>query len=55
MLGANAGNMISVLNVVAAAAVVGLSREEGTIIRFTLGPMLLYSLAVGLLAYSFTT
>jgi lactate permease len=50
MLGANAGNMISVLNVVAAAAVVGLLRQEGTIIRFTVVPMLLYCLAAGALA-----
>ena len=50
MLGANAGNMVSVLNVVAAAAVVGLSRREGAIIRITLVPMLLYCLAAGALA-----
>ena len=50
MLGANAGNMVSVLNVVAAAAVVGLLRQEGTIIRFTLGPMVYYCLAAGVLA-----
>lgn len=50
MLGANAGNMVSVVNVVAAAAVVGLLRREGAIIRFTLGPMLLYSMAAGILA-----
>lgn len=53
MLGANAGNMISVVNVVAAAAVVGLLRQEGTIIRFTLAPMLYYCLAAGALALSF--
>ena len=51
MLGANAGNMISVLNVVAAAAVVGLLRQEGTIIRYTLAPMLYYCLAAGTLAF----
>ncbi len=50
MLGANAGNMVSVLNVVAAAAVVGLSRQEGAIIRLTLVPMLFYCLAAGTLA-----
>ncbi len=48
-LGANAGNMICVVNVVAAASVVGLAGQEGRIIRFTLGPMLYYSLAAGLL------
>ncbi len=47
MLGANAGNMISVLNVVAAAAVVGLLRQEGAIIRYTLWPMLYYCLMAG--------
>ncbi|WP_137390383.1 L-lactate permease [Rhodoligotrophos defluvii] len=52
MLGANAGNMISVLNVVAAAAVVSLLGQEGTIIRFTLAPMLYYCLAAGILAFS---
>ena len=53
MLGANAGNMISVVNVVAAAAVVGLLRQEGAIIRFTLLPMLYYSTVAGLLALAF--
>ncbi|GIK83279.1 MAG: lactate permease [Alphaproteobacteria bacterium] len=47
MLGANAGNMVSVLNVVAAASVVGLLGQEGTIIRFTLLPMLWYCLVAG--------
>jgi len=48
-LGANAGNMICVLNVVAAASVVGLHGQEGRIIRFTLGPMVYYSLGAGLI------
>ncbi|MGX1983672.1 lactate permease [Thermolongibacillus altinsuensis] len=48
MLGANAGNMVCVLNVVAAASVVGLAGKEGTIIRMTLGPMLYYVLMTGL-------
>lgn len=47
VLGANAGNMICVLNVVAAASVVGLLGKEGAIIRMTLGPMILYSLFTG--------
>lgn len=55
MLGANAGNMICVLNVVAAASVVGLEGEEGAIIRFTLVPMVYYVVMAGwlglLLAY----
>ncbi len=46
-LGANAGNMICVLNVVAAASVVGLSGKEGTIIRFTFLPMLYFTLWAG--------
>jgi lactate permease len=49
VLGANAGNMISVLNVVAAATVVGLQNQEGRIIRFTLVPMLFYSVWAGIL------
>ncbi len=57
VLGANAGNMICVLNVVAAASVVGLLGKEGAIIRMTLGPMLYYSLFSGviglLMAYVF--
>lgn len=47
ILGANAGNMVSVLNVVAAGAVVGLLRQEGVVIRYTLWPMLYYCLAAG--------
>lgn len=50
MIGANSGNMISVSNVVAAASVVNLTGREGQIIRFTLGPMLLYCALAGLLA-----
>lgn len=42
VLGANAGNMICVVNVVAAASVVKLAGKEGQIIRYTLLPMLLY-------------
>lgn len=39
-LGANLGNMICILNVVAAAGVAGFSGQEGRIIRRTLYPML---------------
>lgn len=57
VLGSNAGNMICVLNVVAAASVVGLLGKEGTIIRMTLGPMIFYSIFSGviglILAYLF--
>ncbi|WP_330218549.1 L-lactate permease [Guptibacillus hwajinpoensis] len=51
VLGANAGNMICVLNVVAAASVVGMVGKEGTIIRMTIGPMLFYALASGVLGF----
>ncbi|MFT6897564.1 MAG: lactate permease [Paraglaciecola sp.] len=53
MIGANAGNMICVVNVVAAASVVNLVGKEGQIIRFTLVPMLFYSLGAGLIAWIF--
>lgn len=49
MIGANAGNMVGVANVVAAASVVNLSGREGQIIRFTLGPALLYCALAGVL------
>ncbi len=52
-LGANAGNMICVLNVVAAASVVGLSGKEGSIIRYTLMPMLYYILWAGIVGFLF--
>lgn len=50
MLGANAGNMICVVNVVAAASVVNLVGREGQIIRYTLLPMLFYVTSVGIVA-----
>ncbi|SEH70983.1 lactate permease [Rheinheimera pacifica] len=53
MLGANAGNMICVVNVVAAASVVGLNGREGEIIRYTLLPMLYYCLTASLVAWLF--
>ncbi|WP_096201679.1 L-lactate permease [Bacillus sp. FJAT-45350] len=53
VLGSNAGNMICVLNVVAAATVVGLLGKEGKIIRFTLLPMFYYSIFSGLLGLLF--
>jgi L-lactate permease len=49
MPGSNAGNMVSVQNVVAAAAVAGLLGKEGTIIRSTFLPMLYYCTTVGAL------
>ncbi|MDX8362355.1 L-lactate permease [Cytobacillus sp. IB215316] len=49
VLGANAGNMVCVLNVVAAASVVGLLGKEGQIIRFTIIPMLFYAITAGII------
>lgn len=49
-IGGAAGNMISVHNVVAAAAVVGLLNREGEVIRKTLLPMLYYVLQAGFVA-----
>ncbi|GAE93446.1 L-lactate permease [Gracilibacillus boraciitolerans JCM 21714] len=41
--------MICVVNVVAAASVVGLVGKEGLIIRMTLIPMIIYAIFAGLL------
>ncbi|MEW6047343.1 MAG: L-lactate permease [Bacillota bacterium] len=49
-VGGAAGNMITVHNVVAAAAVVGLVGREGDIIRKTMVPLVYYLLAAGSLA-----
>jgi lactate permease len=49
-VGAAVGNMICVVNVVAASSVVNLQGSEGKIIRFTLLPSLVICLIVGLLA-----
>lgn len=48
-IGGAAGNMISVHNVVAAAAVVGLLNREGEVIRKTLVPMVFYVIQAGLI------
>lgn len=55
MLGANGGNMIAVVNVVAACSVVGLHGKEGEVIRYTLLPMLYYCLAASTIAWLFWT
>jgi lactate permease len=54
MLGSNAGNMICVMNVVAAASVVKLAGKEGEVIRLTLLPAMLYCLGVGLCGWWLT-
>jgi lactate permease len=51
VLGANAGNMICVVNVVAAASVVGLVGKEGVIIRMTMLPMLYYAGISGVIGF----
>lgn len=48
-VGAAAGNMIAIHNVVAASAVVGLIGKEGAILRKTIVPTIYYVLAAGLL------
>jgi lactate permease len=48
------GNMVCIHNIVAACAVVGLSGMEGTILKRTVWPFLLYGLVVGLLATLFS-
>ncbi|WP_101842040.1 L-lactate permease [Halobacillus sp. Marseille-P3879] len=54
VIGASAGNMICVHNVVAAGTVVGLAGKEGDIIRKTLGPALVYGIAAGIAAFILT-
>jgi len=53
LVGAAAGNMICVHNVVAASAVVGLSGKEGDIIRKTIIPALCYGLLIGISGFIF--
>lgn len=51
VIGGAAGNMICVHNVVAAAAVVGLVDKEGSIIRKTLPPVILYGIITSISGY----
>ncbi|WP_390354812.1 L-lactate permease [Virgibacillus halophilus] len=51
VVGAAAGNMICVHNVVAASTVVGLTGKEGDIIRKTLAPAILYGILTGIGAF----
>nr|WP_278251501.1 L-lactate permease [Weissella cibaria] len=48
VIGAAAGNMICVHNIVAVSAVVGLAGQEGAILRKTAIPALVYGLLVGI-------
>ncbi|MDA9556547.1 L-lactate permease [Vibrio sp.] len=50
-IGANAGNMMCVMNVVAAATVVGMAGKESEIIRKTLPVALAYALVAGTIAF----
>ncbi|MGD8328757.1 MAG: L-lactate permease, partial [Acidobacteriota bacterium] len=52
-VGGAAGNMITVHNVVAASATVGLTGEEGTLIRITILPMIVYLVVAGALGALF--
>ena len=49
-IGAAAGNMVAIHNVVAASATVGLLGREGSILRKTVWPTLYYVLLTGLIA-----
>ena len=49
VVGGSMGNMVCVHNIVAASAVVGLSGQEGTIIRRNAFPLLIYGTAAGLM------
>ncbi len=48
-VGAAAGNMIAIHNVVAASATVGLLGQEGSVLRKTILPTIYYLTVVGLL------
>ena len=53
-VGAAAGNMIAIHNVVAASATVGFLGKEGEVLKKTLLPTLYYVVLVGLLGLLFT-
>ncbi len=53
-VGAAAGNMIAIHNIVAASAVVGLIGKEGNILRKTIIPTLYYLIATGILGMVLT-
>lgn len=54
LIGAAAGNMICVHNIVSVSSVVGLTGQEGNILRKTVAPALLYRLLVGIVGLIFT-
>jgi lactate permease len=49
-VGAAMGNMVCIHNVVAACSILGIQNQEGSILRQTFGPMLLYGVVVSLVA-----
>jgi lactate permease len=53
-VGGAMGNMICVHNIVAASATVGLSGEEGLILRKTMIPLIVYGLIIGVMGLLFT-
>ena len=48
-MGAAAGNMVAIHNVVAASATVGLLGQEGRTIRLTIIPTMFYLISLGIL------
>jgi lactate permease len=50
VVGGAMGNMVCIHNIVAVCAVVGLSGQEGPILRRAVWPFLLYGLVVGIVA-----
>ena len=54
LIGAAAGNMICVHNIVSVSSVVGLSGQEGNILRKTVIPALSYGILVGIVGFVFT-
>ena len=52
-VGAAAGNMIAIHNIVAASATVGILGREGQTIRITIIPLLYYLLLSGIIAILF--
>jgi lactate permease len=53
-VGGAMGNMICVHNIVAASATVGLSGEEGLILRKTMLPLIAYGLIIGVVGLLYT-
>ena len=52
-VGAAMGNMVAIHNIVAVGSVLGLTNQEGKILRQTVGPMLIYGAIAAVAALSF--